>query len=339
MNNSAATRRITSIAIEYNGNDLGKAEAVYSKNLLGKTPEERFQEMRMIAERNPKVKKWALTGYISPPKEVGDKLPNQELKEIALESLKKVGLTEQNQVILDIHNSTKQKHIHFIVNRMDVHGKCTVKAANIGKLFGESVRKVCKERNLKTDVELGKEKKALMFQALQDCLKAARNFDELLSKMADKEYRVTLSQNVKVGVSGLRIVHFKDINNETERVYAPGFKLSEVTSKLKIADIKNILSGNMARNKIENVASEAPVEAASEVAPEITPKAEPIRPAVLWPDPSAEPVINRPIRTVRSKVTLVQMIIDFLRTVRYVRVVHEPPKYKDPWCHVKRYKR
>ena len=230
MNNSATTRRITSIAIEYNGNDLGKAQAVYSKNLLGKTPEERFIEMRMIAERNPKVKKWALTGYISPPKEVGDKLSNHELKEIALNSLKKVGLTDHNQVILDIHNSTKQKHIHFIVNRMDVHGRCTVKAANIGKLFGESVRKTCKERNLKTDVELGKEKKALMFQALQDCLKTARNFDELLSKMAEKEYRVTLSQNVKVGVSGLRIVHFKDINNETERVYAPGFKLSEVTS-------------------------------------------------------------------------------------------------------------
>lgn len=244
MNNSAATRRITSIAIEYNGNDLGKAEHIYSKNLLGKSPEEKFQEMRIVAKRNPSVKKWALTGYISPAKEIGDKLSSQELKCIALEALKRVGLTKHNQVILDIHNSTKQKHIHFIVNRIDLHGKCTVKAANIGKLFGESVRNVCKEMNLKTDIELGKEKKEQMFSSLTHCLKTARNFNELRSQMSNLGFRVTLSENSKVGVSGMRIVHQDDINNNTAREYLAGYKLSDITSKLKIIDIKQILSDN-----------------------------------------------------------------------------------------------
>lgn len=32
MNNSATTRRITKIAIEYNGNDKGTAERVYQNN-------------------------------------------------------------------------------------------------------------------------------------------------------------------------------------------------------------------------------------------------------------------------------------------------------------------
>lgn len=61
MNNSATTRRISKIAIEYNGNDKGTAECIYSNNLLSTTPEEQFAEMKFIAERNPNVKKWALT--------------------------------------------------------------------------------------------------------------------------------------------------------------------------------------------------------------------------------------------------------------------------------------
>ncbi len=107
MNNSATTRRISKIAIEYNGNDKGTAECIYSNNLLSTMPEERFEEMKIVAERNPNVKKWALTGYISPAKEIGDILTNDELKELAIKSLKDVGLTENNQVVLDVHNSTK----------------------------------------------------------------------------------------------------------------------------------------------------------------------------------------------------------------------------------------
>ena len=67
-----------------------------------------------------KVKKWALTGYISQPDEIGRKLTDQEFSEIATKALEKIGVTDKNQYRLDIHNSTKQKHIHFIVNRVDI---------------------------------------------------------------------------------------------------------------------------------------------------------------------------------------------------------------------------
>ena len=62
-----------------------------------------------------------------------------------------------------------------------------------------------------------------------------------------KGYRVTLSQNVKDGISGMRIVRYEDINRQTERQYKPGYKLSEITKKLKIADIKSILNSNFER--------------------------------------------------------------------------------------------
>ena len=244
MNNSATTRTITKIALEYNGNDKGTAEMVASNCILSSTTEAQFQEMKTVADRNSNVKKWALTGYISQPDEIGRKLTDQEFTEIATKALIKIGVTENNQFRLDIHNSTKQKHLHFIVNRIDISGKCTVKSHDIGRRFGEAVREVCKEKGLLTDVEIGIQKKATMLKNLKETLKTAKNFDELILKMKAKGFEVQLSTNIKDGVSGMRIVMVKDKNFQTERIYKAGYKLSEITSKLKIADIKAILNEN-----------------------------------------------------------------------------------------------
>ena len=244
MNNSATTRTITKIALEYNGNDKGTAEMMASNCLLSSTSEGQFQEMKTVVDRNINVKKWALTGYISQPDEIGRNLTDQEFTEIATKALIKIGVTENNQFRLDIHNSTKQKHLHFIVNRIDISGKCTVKSHDIGRRFGEAVRAVCKEKGLLTDVEIGIQKKALMLKNLKETLKTAKNFDELILKMKAKGFEVQLSTNAKVGVSGMRIVMEKDKNPNTERIYKAGYKLSEITNKLKIKDIKAILNEN-----------------------------------------------------------------------------------------------
>ena len=190
------------------------------------------------------MKKWALTGYISQPDEIGRKLTDQEFSEITTKALEKIGVTDKNQYRLDIHNSTKQKHIHFIVNRIDVSGKCTVKSHDIGRRFGEAVREVCKEKGFLTDVEIGIQKKALMLKNLKESLKTAKNFDELILKMKAKGFEIQLSTNVKDGVSGMRIVMLKDKKPNTERIYKAGYKLSEITNKLKMKDINAIFNEN-----------------------------------------------------------------------------------------------
>jgi hypothetical protein len=83
-----------------------------------------------------------------------------------------------------------------------------------------------------------------MLKNLKETLKKVKNFDELILKMKAKGFEVQLSTNVKDGVSGMRIVMEKDKNLNTERIYKAGYKLSEITSKLKIADIKAILNEN-----------------------------------------------------------------------------------------------
>ncbi len=139
---------------------------------------------------------------------------------------------------MDIHNSTKQKHIHFIVNRINISGKCTVKAHDIGKRFGEAVRQVCKERNLKTDMEIGVEKKAAMLHKLTESLQSSGNFEELISKMRAKGFDVQLSSNIKDGISGMRIILEKDKNPNTEKQYKSGYTLSQISNKLNISEIK-----------------------------------------------------------------------------------------------------
>lgn len=240
MNNSATTRMISKIALEYNGNDKGMAIAAASNFLLSNNPEQQYQEMKTVADRNSKVKKWALTGYISPPTEIIKQLSDEELTNITIEALQKIGVTDRNQYRLDIHNSTRQKHIHFVVNRIDINGKCTVKAHDVGKRFGEAVRQVCQDRNLKTDVEIGIEKKAFMLKNLTESLKCSNNFDELISEMKKRDFVTELSKNEKIGISGMRIILEEDINHQTERKYKPGYKLSEISSALKIAEIKNV---------------------------------------------------------------------------------------------------
>ena len=247
MNNSATTRTITKIALEYNGNDKGTAETVASNCLLSSTVEGQFLEMKTVVDRNTNVKKWALTGYISQPDELGRKLTDEEFTEIATKALEKIGVSDKNQFRLDIHNSTKQKHIHFIVNRIDISGKCTVKSHDVGRRFGEAVREVCKEKGLLTDVEIGIQKKAEMLKNLKETLKSAKNFDELIFKMKERGFEIQLSKNVKDGVSGMRIVMEKDKNPNTDRIYKAGYKLSEITNKLKIAEIKVILNENKER--------------------------------------------------------------------------------------------
>ena len=240
MNNSATTRTITKIALEYNGNDKGTAEMVASNYLLSDTSEGQFQEMKTVAERNTKVKKWALTGYISQPDEIGRKLKDEEFKQIAIEALAKVGLTNKNQFRLDVHNSTKHKHIHFVANRIDISGKCTVKAHDIGKRFGEAVREVCKEKGLLTDVEVGIQKKEEMLKSLTEVIRSEDNFDDLIVAMKKRGFEIQLSSNVKDGISGMRIVMEKDKNHQTERVYKAGYKLSEISNQLKISEIKSV---------------------------------------------------------------------------------------------------
>lgn len=238
MNNSATTRKISKIAFEYQGDDKGLSELVFSQNLLGETPEMQYEEMKAVAERNSNVEKWALTGYISLP--VEEKMSDEDLKNLCLEALKKIGMANSNQAIIHQHNSTKQRHLHFLCNRISIDGICTIKSHNIGKRFGEAVREISRQKGYETDVEIGIKKRSEMLTNLTESIAFSSDFKNLIDLMKQKGFIVELSENVKDGISGMRITMEKDKNYQTERVYKSGYKLSQISNKLNIREIKDI---------------------------------------------------------------------------------------------------
>lgn len=238
MNNSATTRKISKIAFEYQGDDKGLSELVFSQNLLGETPEMQYEEMKAVAERNSNVEKWALTGYISLP--VEEKMSDEDLKNLCLEALKKIGMANSNQAIIHKHNSTKQRHLHFLCNRISIDGICTIKSHNIGKRFGEAVREISRQKGYETDVEIGIKKRSEMLANLTESIAYSCDFINLIDLMKQKGFIVELSENVKEGISGMRITMEKDKNYQTERIYKSGYKLSQISNKLNIREIKDI---------------------------------------------------------------------------------------------------
>jgi hypothetical protein len=64
MNNRHNPTRITTIAIEYNGNDKGTAEMYIKTSIKSEPRTTVYRRMKTVADRNKNVKNWALTGYI-----------------------------------------------------------------------------------------------------------------------------------------------------------------------------------------------------------------------------------------------------------------------------------
>lgn len=102
---------------------------------------------------------------------------------------------------------------------------------------------------IKTDIETGIDKRNEMYENLVASIGNSKNFEELVLEMSNRGYLVSLSSNVKVGISGMRIVLKTDINDETSRQYKAGYKLSEITSKLKISEIKKIFEDKTKRSE------------------------------------------------------------------------------------------
>lgn len=77
-----------------------------------------------------------------------------------------------------------------------------IKAHDVGKRFGEAVRKVCQSRNLKIDIEIGIEKRATMLNNLAEVIKDTNNFDDLILEMKKRDFIVQLSKMKRLGFQG-----------------------------------------------------------------------------------------------------------------------------------------
>ncbi|MRM86532.1 relaxase/mobilization nuclease domain-containing protein [Riemerella anatipestifer] len=226
-----------------------QAEIIYQNNMVGKSPRERWEEMKEIANINQRIDKPFIENVISPEKSKGDILSKEEWKKLAKDYAKKMNFGD-NQWYAVLHKNTDEKHLHIFVNRVNFSGKNTIKDNFIGKKSGSIADQLAKERGWKTAKEIAQDKKNKIKLTLQENISKSKSLRDLQNKMYSDGYVLELNYQNKNGeqkLNGARIIpvlEYKTVENmsKRERMAKKGFKLSEIDRKITINTIKKEIS-------------------------------------------------------------------------------------------------
>lgn len=248
---SASTRNVSPTSIQYQQSDKEQSVEVCRNRLSGEKPKNLFAEFKEIADCNTRTEKKYVTAVISPPKEYSQNLSLTDWAKLAEDYLKREGIGKDNQYLVHLHQSTDDKHLHIIANRIDKQGKNKVTSHNLGTRAADHAEILSKERNWKTAKEISGEKKAEIKNVLLEEKSQSRSLGDLVSRMDNRGYIMQISENAK-GLNGARIIPKADINinpSVLEKVTKQGFKLSDIDPKLKIKKIALDLAKSIGKDR------------------------------------------------------------------------------------------
>lgn len=241
---SAQTRNINTRSIMYLQDDKGRSTEICRNGLAEEKSRELYLEFKRIADSNTSTKNKYVTAVISPPKEYSAHLNSWEWALLAEDYLRREGIGKDNQYLVYLHESTDDKHLHIIANRIDFQGKNTVKSHNIGARATQHGEALSKHRNWKTIKEISSEKKQNIKKAILQEKYESHSMEEFIHRMRARGYIFLINSNSK-GINGARIVPAAEFNAQASKKNSKqGFKLSEIDSKLKIKDIINEFSAH-----------------------------------------------------------------------------------------------
>lgn len=152
---------------------------------------------------------------------------------------------------MHLHQSTDDKHLHIIANRIDFYGNNQVKSHHIGERASKHGEALSKERSWKTIKEISGEKKLAIKTVLLEEKGRSRSLSDLIGRMDGRGYVMQISENSK-GLNGARIIPKADMNmnpSVLEKVMKQGFKLSEIDPKLKIKDIVLEINKSLSKDR------------------------------------------------------------------------------------------
>lgn len=248
---SASTRNVSSRSIAYQQSDKEQSVEICRNGLSGEDPKDLFAEFKEIADKNTRTDNKYVTAVISPPKEHSQNLSIEGWEKLAEDYLKREGIGKDNQYLVHLHQSTDDKHLHIIANRIDFHGKNQVTSHHIGERASKHAEVLSKERSWKTAKEISGEKKAEIKNVLLEEKSQSRSLGDLVSRMDNRGYIMQISENAK-GLNGARIIPKADINinpSVLEKVTKQGFKLSDIDPKLKIKKIALDLAKSIGKDR------------------------------------------------------------------------------------------
>lgn len=218
-------------------------------NICGTTPKEIVEEMKMIQNLNQRAINKTFSLVLSPDKEEGKKISDDELRKMTKDYMNKLGIdTEKQQYIAFVHTEKEHKHIHIIANRVQPNGKL-ISDNHIGKRGQWIAHNIAKERGLISakekmfenmkNIEKGTDRlKNQIFKKHQEVLKQnPKSFENYILLMKEKGLEVKPTINRQGQLQGFRV---KDLKTEKD------FKSSEVNRSMSASNlIKNGLKNDL----------------------------------------------------------------------------------------------
>ena len=201
----------TRASIFYGWNQEKNAEIIHSQFLAGENPKEISEEFKIIQEQNQKCQRNTLSFVLSPSTEDGQRLSNEQLKELTQSFINKMELKEY-QAIAFVHRDKQHTHIHLYVNRIGFDGKA-YKDNFIGKRSQQAAHEVAEDMKLikARDIQwqrlnelkqIRQEIKQIHEQIMRQ--QQPRNFNQYISYMSQKKVKVIPSINKSQKVQGFR---------------------------------------------------------------------------------------------------------------------------------------
>ena len=142
-------------AINYAMEKQGAVE-ISRNNVIGENGKEIAKEFRVFQNLNARCQRNTISFVLSPSIPVGNKLTNQDFKNLSDDFLTRMDLKE-NQWITFLHCDKDHQHLHIFVNRIDYNGRA-YKDHFISKKAQRIAESMAKARGFKTAKEVQKVK-------------------------------------------------------------------------------------------------------------------------------------------------------------------------------------
>lgn len=205
-------------------------------NISGENPSELFSSMQIIQNQNLRCKNNTISLVLSPEKEDGHKLTNEQWKLLARSLLQSLDIkVDDAQFISFIHTEKEHKHMHIILNRVTDDGSL-IKDHFIGKRVQHIAHRLAKEMDLISAMEVRETNKNSKKELLKDFRSSFRashmevkkqyplNIEEYTELMKKQGFTLIPSINKQGDVQGYKV----------QNVKGDLLKLSEIDRTIKL---------------------------------------------------------------------------------------------------------
>lgn len=244
------------VSYQFTKLDQDKGELLLSRGVRDYSAEAMTNDFEQQRRLNPSLGRAVWHTSISFPPEEKEQLTNDKMAAIALDYLQGMGLA-QGQYAVIRHDDRPHPHFHIVANRVADNGKTVSDGLNYArseKLLRRLEEKyglapvVSQDKRLSLEnVPAHDQVRIQLREAVQACVRTARNLTELTRAVEARGIRTQLHQNAAGKATGI------SFEQDGQR-----FKGSQLARSLSLGGLNKLLAQNQAQVNVQPEMSQAP---------------------------------------------------------------------------------